>query len=397
MSSDVERPAGTAMPPGTAKSLRMLQVASFTSQFDRLMIAPMLVVIAVELEKSVEVVSQAAATYLLCYGVAQICWAVVSDRLGRVRTMRLALMLATAGGLASAVVPDIGWLIAARGVTGACFAAAIPGALVYIGDTVPVRVRQAPLTDLMTSSAVGMTMATVGAGVIAEFTSWRVAFALTAVVAGVLSFFMRGMTEPELGPPPQVWSSLKGVLSNRTALLVLSLVLAEGLVLLGPLTFLPVVVHASGLSVAISGLLTAAYGASVLVFARIVKARTKKAAPAMLILVGGSMAVFAYVLLVVEHGAVAVVVACVLLGGGWAFMHSTLQTWATDMAPGYRATAVSLFATMLFTGSAVGAAVYGPMIDGGRFGTMFAITLAVSVPLVVVATLGRRRYATKGR
>jgi MFS family permease len=392
MSSDLDRPAATT----STKSLRLLQLASFTSQFDRLMIAPMLVVIALDLHESVESVSRAAAIYLLCYGVAQICWAVVSDRLGRVRTMRLALVCAMAGGLASSVVPDIGWLIVTRGITGGCIAAAIPGALVYIGDTVPVEVRQAPLTDLMTSAAVGMMAATVAAGAIADFASWRVAFALTAVLAGVLSYFMRGMPEPQLGPPPRVWSSLKGVLTNRAALLVLALVLAEGLVLLGPLTFLPVVVHASGLSVALSGLLTAAYGISVLLFARVVKGRSKKAQPATLILIGGSSAVLAYVLLVINHGAVAVVVGSVLLGGGWAFMHSTLQTWATDMAPGFRATAVSLFATLLFTGSAIGAALYGPMVDTGRFTLMFAITLAVSVPLVVTATLGRRRYSTTG-
>lgn len=393
MSNDVEQVETT---PDAARSLRLLQVGSFTSNFDRLMIAPMLVVIAAEMGRSVEAVSQAAATYFLCYGIAQVFWAVVSDRLGRVRTMRLALLLAMIGGLASAAVPDVGWLMVARGVTGACFAAAIPGALVYVGDTVPVRVRQAPLTDLMTASAVGMTMATVAAGAIADFSSWRVAFALTAVAAGALSFFMRGMVEPSLGAPPHVWSSLKGVLTNRPALLVLVLVLAEGLVLLGPLTFLPVVLHSSGLSVTVSGLLTAAYGASVLIFARVVKARTTKVAPAMLILVGGSMAVLAYLLLVITHAAPAVVAGTVLLGGGWAFMHSTLQTWATDMAPGYRATAVSLFATMLFTGSAIGAAVFGSMVDSGRFTTMFAITLAVSVPLVVTATLGRGRYATKG-
>jgi MFS transporter, YNFM family, putative membrane transport protein len=378
------------------RSLRLLQASSLTSNFDRLMIAPMLVVIAAEMNRSVEAVSQAAATYFLCYGIAQIIWAVVSDRLGRVRTMRLALLFAMVGGLASAAVPDVGWLVVARGVTGACFAAAIPGALVYVGDTVPVRVRQAPLTDLMTASAVGMALATMAAGAIADLTSWRVAFALTGVVAGVLAFFMRGMTEPALGTPPPVWASLKGVLVNRPALLVLVLVLAEGLVLLGPLTFLPVVLHASGLSVTVSGLLTAFYGASVLIFARVVKGRTTTMAAATLILIGGSSAVLAYVLLVLDHDAVAVVAATVLLGGGWAFMHSTLQTWATDMAPGYRAMAVSLFATMLFTGSAIGAAVFGPLVDAGAFTTMFAITLAVSVPLVVTATLGRRRYATRG-
>lgn len=384
------------MSSGARKSLRLLQIASFTSQFDRLMIAPMLVVIATDMDRSVEAVSQAAAAYFLCYGVAQVCWAVASDRLGRVRTMRLALLFAMVGGFASAAVPDVGWLIAARGVTGACFAAAIPGALVYIGDTVPVRVRQRPLTDLMTSSAVGMTMATVAAGAIADFTSWRVAFAFTAVVAGALAYFLRGMIEPELSAPPPVWGSLRGVLTNRPALLVLALVLAEGLVLLGPLTFLPVVLHASGLSVTVSGLLTAAYGASVLVFARVVKGRTATVSPATLIAVGGGMAVLAYGLLVIDHGVASVVIGTVLLGGGWAFMHSTMQTWATDMAPGYRAMAVSLFATMLFTGSAIGAAVFGPMVDAGNFTTMFVISLIVSVPLVVVATLGRRRYATRG-
>jgi len=51
---------------------------------------------------------------------------------------------------------------------------------------------------------------------------------------------------------------------------------------------------------------------------------------------------------------------------------------------------------MLFTGSAVGAAVFGPMVDAGSFTAMFAITLAVSVPLVAIATVGRHRYATRG-
>jgi MFS transporter, YNFM family, putative membrane transport protein len=379
-------------------ALRLLQVAGFTSSFDRMMIAPMLVVIASELDGSVEAVSQAAAAYFLCYGFAQICWAMVSDRLGRVRTMRLALVAAAVFGLASAAVPGVLWLVIARGLTGACFAAAIPSALVYIGDTVPVQVRQAPLTDLMTSTAVGMSLATAGAGALADFTSWRAAFALTAVAAGVLAVVMRRLPEPVTeGAPAPILASLRAVLGNRPALLVLLLSLTEGLVLLGPLTFFPAVLHASGLSVTVAGLLTTAYGVSVLVFASVVKSFTRKLAPAYLILVGGSLAVLAYVLLTVSHAAAPVVAGTVLLGAGWAFMHSTLQTWATDMAPDFRATAVSLFATMLFTGSAVGAAVFGPMVDAGSFRPMFVITLVVAVPLTVVATLGRRRYATRGR
>lgn len=392
VSSDTER---VGVPPGLGRSLRLLQIGAFTSQFDRLMIAPMIVVIAGELHGSVDSVSRAAAVYFLGYGLAQICWAMVSDRLGRVRTMRIALACAAVGGLASAFVPSVGLLVLARGITGACVAAAIPGGLVYIGDTVPMRIRQAPLTDLMTSSAVGMTMATVCAGIIAEFTSWRVAFALTAVACGVLAVAMRGMTEPTLPPPAPVFASLRAVLVNRPAALVLVLVFVEGLVLLGPLTFVPVVLHATGLSVTVSGVLTAAYGAAVLIFARVVKGRTRTMAPATLILVGGALAVLAYVVMTIDHGAVAVVAGLVLLGAGWPFMHSTMQAWITDVAPNSRATAVSLFATLLFCGSALGAAVFGPMVGAGEFQLVFVITLVVAVPLSIVATIGRRRYATK--
>jgi MFS family permease len=373
----------------------LLQVTAFTSSFDRLMIATMLAVIAADLGSSVQAVSHAAAAYFLCYGFAQFFWAMVSDRLGRVRTIRLALLLAAVGGLGSALAPTTEWLVVARGFAGACFAAAIPSALVYIGDTVPMRVRQAPLTDVMTCTALGIAAATVGAGAIADLISWRVAFAVTAVTAGVLSVVMRRMAEPELSEPTPVAASLRAVFGNRWALLVLALAILEGFVLLGPLTFLPVTLQSNGLGVALSGGLTACYGVAVLVFARLVKRRSRTTPPARLMLIGGSLATLAYIVLTLNHGVVPVVMGSIVLGAGYAFLHSTLQTWATDVAPDARAAAVSLFATMLFCGSAVGTAVAGPLVDDGRFQLVFALALAAAVPLAMIATLGRRRFATR--
>jgi MFS family permease len=391
VASTVERSATAGRTP-----LRLLYFASFISSFDRFMMAPMLVSIAAELHGSVEDVSQAAAVYFLCYGIAQVGWAQVSDRLGRIRTLRLALTIAAIAGAASAAVPDIGWLVVARGVAGGTFAAAIPSTIVYIGDTVPVRVRQASLTDMITSTSLGIAVATVASGAIAEFATWRVAFALSAVVAGVLAVVMRGLTEPALPPRTSVLVSARAVLGNRVAQLVLLLAMFEGMVLLGTLTFLPATLHATGLSVTVAGLLTAAYGVAVLLFARLVKRRSKVSHPANLILVGGGAATVAYLLLTIDHRAVPVVVATVLIGAGWAFMHSTMQTWATDMAPAARATAVSLFAAALFTGSAISTAVLGPLVDGGRFQLAFLLSLAVAAPLTVIATIGRRRYRTRG-
>jgi hypothetical protein len=47
--------------------------------------------------------------------------------------------------------------------------------------------------------------------------------------------------------------------------------------------------------------------------------------------------------------------AAVFIGGGFAFMHSTLQTWATEVVPEARATVISFFAAALFAGSGLAA------------------------------------------
>jgi MFS family permease len=86
-------------------------------------------------------------------------------------------------------------------------------------------------------------------------------------------------------------------------------------------------------------------------------------------------------------------VTCTLLGIGWAAMHSTLQTWATEVLPGARATVVSLFAGALFAGSAASAALGGGAAEAGRWSLIFLVAVAVIVPLGVIAAVGRARWS----
>ena len=69
--------------------------------------------------------------------------------------MRLTLFGATLAGVISALAPNLGVLVAARALAGGLFAAVIPAALVYVGDTVGMDSRQKALADLMAASAVG--------------------------------------------------------------------------------------------------------------------------------------------------------------------------------------------------------------------------------------------------
>ena len=94
--------------------------------------------------------------------------------------------------------------------------------------------------------------------------------------------------------------------------------------------------------------------------------------PARLILLGAGCAALATGLLAVSQEPAVAVVAAVLLGLAWPAMHSSLQTWATEVLPGARAVVVSLFAASLFVGSAVGAIAVADLADAGRFALVYA-------------------------
>ncbi|WP_104523703.1 MFS transporter [Blastococcus atacamensis] len=374
--------------------LRGLQGVNLVSSLDRSTIAPMLLVIAADLRVSVAEVTLVASVYYLTYGLMQPVWGIVSARIGTVRTLRLTLIGAAVVGIASSLSPDVVVLAVLRSIAGGLFAAAIPASLVYVGTTVPVERRQQPLADLMAGVAVGMAVATVAAGWAAELISWRWAFAVTAVAGGVLAFLLR--TLPELprvpGAARPVRALLAAVREPWTAL-VLALGFVEGAALTGVFTFVaPGVEESITGGAGLAGTVVAAFGVSVLLFTRVVRPLSRRLSTPTLLVIGGAAGSAGFGVLVVQRGLVGGVLACVLLGAAWAFMHSTLQTWATSVAPAARAQVVSLFAACLFLGGSTGAALGGRLADGNHYALLFGVSAAVFVPLTVTSALARRRY-----
>lgn len=378
-----------------ARRLRLLQLAALTSTCDRFAIAPLLVVISLDLGVSLAVVAAVAGAYFLAYGLMQPVWGVVSDRIGRVRVMRVALLGATLGGIGSVLAPNVAVLGMSRAVAGGCFAALIPTTLVYVGDAWPAAVRQRPLSDLLAASSLGTAVATAGAGLLADLVGWRVVPGLTAAAAVALWFALARLPEPDREPTAgNPWQSARAVLGDRWALAVLLIVFVEGIAILGVLTYLAPAVQTLGSSATVAGLVAAGFGAGALAWSRIVRRLVGRVPPAGLAAIGGTFLVAAWLVpAVLGVGIVTVSVAGVLLGGTWAFLHSTLQTWATIVVPRERATAVALFAAMLFLGSAAGTALFAPLAEGGEFRTMFLVAVGLAVPVAVAATLGRAAYA----
>ncbi|SDL03031.1 MFS transporter [Nonomuraea jiangxiensis] len=384
-----------APPVNLARPPLALSVASFVSTFDRFAVSPMLVVIAMDLRVSLAASVAAASGYYLAYGLTQPLWGLLSDRYGRVRVMRGTLYGAALAGVASALMPALGALVLARVVTGACFGAVIPAGLTYVGDTVHASVRQRALTDLMGISALGTAMATGLAGVVADLVDWRVAFLIPALCALGCALSLRSLPEPPRAEAERSAGArrfLGMVLGHRWALLVFGLAFTEGAIMLGSLPFLATALQHTGVAAAVAGFGITAYGLGLWLVSKAVKRLSGRWPTPVLMAVGGAQICAGFTIITVQVNMATVTVTALLLGGGWSFLHSSLQTWATSVVPGARGTTIAFFAASLFVGSAVASWAAGPLAEAGRYPLLFGLAAAAVVPLTVIAALSRRRY-----
>lgn len=388
-------PAGDLEP----RHLRGLQAVNLVSALDRSSIGPMLLVMAAAFDASVAELTVVASAYYLTYGLMQPVWGLISARYGVVWTLRVALFGAAAAGILSALAPTVLLLAVLRSIAGGFFGGAIPATLVYVGSSVPVERRQRPLTELMSGVAVGTAAATAAAGWTAELLSWRVAFLATAAAGLALALYLRELPEPPR--PPSAGSAVRVLLRalrDPWTRLVLLFGFVEGAAVTGTFTFVaPGVQEAIEGGAGIAGSVVAAFGVAVLVFSRVVGPLSARVSTPVLLLTGGGCGALGFATLAVQRGILAGIVACVLIGAMWAFMHSTLQTWATSVAPHARAQVVSLFAGSLFLGGSTGAALAGPLADASRYPLLFAVTAAAFVPLTLGSAFARRRYLTTRR
>lgn len=380
----------TAVP---ASTLRLLRTAGFLSNFDRFCIAPMLLVIGPALGAPLPTVMPAATGYYLGYGLMQPVWGAAGDRWGRVRVMRLSLAGAAPAALASALAPDVPVLVVARTLAGACFAASIAASLTYVGDTVPAATRQRTLSDLMTAYALGTATATVAAGVLAHYVSWRLVFALPGVPAAWLAVALRRLPEPGRPGSRSLLAPFRVALSSPWQWYVMAVGLLEGAVLLGFLTYLAPALEAHGVPTALAGAVAALYGIGSLAASKAVKRLVGRWSAVRLILAGGAQTGVAYLLAGFSQSAGALVVVALLLGGGWSFTHSTIQSWATALAPAARATGVALFGVALYAGSALAGSLAAPLAQAHAYRPLFWLAAALTAPLTTAAAVGRSRHS----
>ena len=360
---------------------------------DRFAVAPLLLPIAASFHASLAAASGAASLYYLAYGLMPPLYGVLSDRFGRVRVIRAALVGTALADVLSALSPNLTALLIARFVTGGIACGVFPTTLVYLGDRFPFKVRQQAITNVLVFVALGTTAGTLGAGLTAHVFSWRYFFLIPGAIALAVAIALHGLPESLLTRSSQnPLAQVAMVLRQRWALFVLLLAVLVGAAMFGFVTYLAPALEANGQSPAVAGVVVASYGVSVLFCTRVFGYGARRT-PAALILGGGAaLLLIGYLTAAAMQNVVGILAASVLAGGAYAFMQSTFQTWATDVVPEARGTATSLFATAIFAGAALATSGVAGLASANRYATLFLIAAFVTLPVLIVGSLARWRY-----
>jgi predicted MFS family arabinose efflux permease len=357
-------------PQDYERQLRLLGLAAFASIASMRWCDALLPVLAAEFGSTTGQASATVYGFAIAYGLMQLVYGPIGDRLGKGNVVTVATAACTLGAVASACAPSLGWLVAARVLAGATAAAIVPLTMAWIGDRVPWDQRQPVLARLLGVVVTGMIAGQWFSGVFADTLGWRAGFvgvALLFAMAGVAlrMSFREAPPKPLAGVVPiSGLQRMRGVLASRPARWILAITALEGAFASTALAYAPSHLHDRfGLAVSTAGAIGVLYGAGGLVYSRGAPWMLARWRPVTLARFGGSMAGLAWVLFALAPAVGWTLPLCLLAGLGFYMIHNTLQTQATQMAPAQRGTAVSLFASALFLGQAAGMGVASWLVD----------------------------------
>ena len=165
--------------------------------------------IGAEFGAAAATVALLGTAYALPYALVQPVLGPVGDAIGKLRVIRVCLVLLAITLLVSAAAPDLLSLSILRVLAGAAAGGVFPLAIALIGDLVPIEKRQVALSRLLVAGLTGSAAGGLLAIFVAPVFGWRsvllvcaavtLAAVLTTVAAGIVLVFV--LRRPRVAEP----------------------------------------------------------------------------------------------------------------------------------------------------------------------------------------------------
>ena len=389
----------------TRRTILLLSFATFSSMAAQRICDAMLPELARVFAVSLAQAAQVVSLFAITYGVSQLFYGPLGDRLGKFRIITIGTLGCGVASLLAVLAPNLDVLLLARMLMALGAAAMIPMAMAWIGDTVP----SGQLQETLTRTGLGTTLGIVGGqlagGLLTDALGWRAPFVFMTVLFGVVGGLLYAELRRQRAMPAKVEAHHEAAVRHgfikQTLLIIIGpwsrvillIAVVEGAAGFGVLAMWASHLHRSlGLSLSMAGAIVALFGLGGMLYMVIGRHLIRRFRQQAMVLSGGAIVgVGALVLAVTPHWLPAIP-ASLFAGFGFFMFHNSIQTNAAQMAPNARGTAVALFSSSMFLGQSIGVVLAAGLID--RIGTGAVVALGGGVMALAGVIFGwtlRRR------
>ena len=374
----------------------MIAVALFASQNSTLVIPPLFVSIAEDLDISVAVAGQLATATFATWAVSVVLCSPLSDSLGRRLMAITGLTILAATSIASAFAPNVEVMLALRLLAGLGGGMIPPNSVAAVSEVISPEKRAQAVGGLMAVNIFAIAISVPLFALLAEWHGWRVSVAASGLVLALalvlnLVWFPRDSTERIRDF--SFAARYKALLSVRFFRAVVFVMVSQRMAYWAMVTFFAAfLIKTYGLSVGSVALPLAALAGAQIVGSYsagfIAKNKEREALLAATTLVGG---ICGLIFFSISSG-FWVAVALGSLGTGLlSIAFPTLVAMSTEYSGRSRATGIGLVGLGNQSGGAAGAAAAGALLASVGYGGVGFLCLGVTVFGALAAVLFMRQ------
>ena len=378
------------------RTILLLSVCGFASALSSRFVDPMVGAIARDVSADPHNVALLATAYALPYALIQPILGPVGDAIGKERILKLLLAGLTLSLAGAALSTDLTMLAIFRVLSGATAGGIIPLSLATIGDRVAMGERQVAIGRFLTATISGQLLGGVGAGLLADFASWRGVFWIAsgisiAAMAAVAAGFRRANVAAGRFSLAVAGARYRQILGMGRARALFLFVFAEGVLVFGVPPYLAPLLEDAGLGGPTqAGLIVAGFAVGGIVYTLIVRWLLGLLGLGRLLKLGGIVTAGAFLCLAPTLAWPFQAAAMFALGLGFYMLHNSYQTQVTEVVPDARASAVALHAFSFFIGQAIGPVMFGALLS--QLGRAAALPI-LAIGLVALGFVSSRILA----